>query len=157
MVKEDAVAPLMLVPPLRHWKVGAGEPVAATENVIEAPGQAEREDGWVVMVGAVLTVREAVALVTLPQALVTTQSYDAASAAATAAMVKEAEVAPLMLVPPLRHWKVGEPVAATVKVVEEPVQADRDVGWVVMEGPPPSVSVAAVLVTLPQALVTTQE
>ena len=71
-------------------------------------------------------------------------------------MVKEAEVAPLMLTPPLRHWKVGEPEAATVKVVEEPAHATREAGWVVMTGWLRVVRVAAELVTLPQALVTTQ-
>ena len=71
-------------------------------------------------------------------------------------MVKEAAVAPVMSTPALRHWKVGEPVAAMVKVVGVPAQAEREAGWVVMAGPPPSVSVAAALVTVPQALVTTQ-
>ena len=154
MVKEAAVAPLMLTPPLRHWNVG--DPVATTVKVVDLPGQAEREEGWVVMVGAAEIVRVAAALVTVPQLLVTTQSYDAASEAATEAMVKEAAVAPVMLTPALRHWKVGEPEAAMLKVVEEPGQAEREVGCVVMVGPPPSVRAAAALVTLPHALVTTQ-
>ena len=71
MVKEAEVAPLMLTPALRHWS--EGEPVATMLKVVEALGQAEREAGWVVMVGATVTVRVADALVTLPQALVTTQ------------------------------------------------------------------------------------
>src|SRR5262245_43357490 len=36
-VMRDAVAPGMLTPLRRHWKVGAGLPVASTENVAVAP------------------------------------------------------------------------------------------------------------------------
>ena len=154
MVKEAAVAPLMLTLALRHWKVG--EPEAAMLKVVEEPGQAEREVGWVVMVGPPPSARAAAALVTLPQALVTTQSYDAASAAATEAMVKDAAVAPLMLTPALRHWKVGEPGAAKVKVAAVPGQTVWEAGWVVMTGAALTVRVAATLVTLPQKLVATQ-
>ena len=47
-------------------------------------------------------------------------------------------------------------VTATGKVVGLPAQAERETGWVVKEGGTRAVSVAEVLVTLPQTLVTTQ-
>jgi hypothetical protein len=49
-------------------------PVAATERVTGSPGQVATGEGLVAMTGRVSTVNVAAALVTLPQALETTQS-----------------------------------------------------------------------------------
>ena len=76
----------MFVPPLRHWKVIGPVPVAATVKEAPLPTQAEAAEGWVVIEGAVLTVSVAAEVVVLPQALVTTQSKEPASPAATAAI-----------------------------------------------------------------------
>ena len=62
-------------------------PVAATVKEAPLPTQAEAAEGWVVIDGTVLTVSVAADVVVLPQALVTTQSYDPALPAATEAMV----------------------------------------------------------------------
>jgi hypothetical protein len=158
MVKEAEVAPLMLTPALRHWKVGSGVPVAATVKVTEAPAHSTRDTGWVVMTGEVLTVRVAAEVVTLPQGLETTQSKEPAVPAETDEKERVAATAPLMFEPLRRHWYVGAGVlvAATVKETAVPTQATRETGCVVMVGSAPSVKEAAVLVTLPQSLVTTQ-
>ena len=62
-----------------------------------------------------------------------------------------------MFVPNLRHWYVRPvPVATTVNVAEEPVQRASDDGLLVIDGAEFTVSVAAVVVALPQELVATQ-
>jgi len=67
-------------PPLTlciHWKVGAGVPVAATEKVAIAGAVTVELTGWAVKLGATgagLTVKVAILLVTLPEALVMTHS-----------------------------------------------------------------------------------
>jgi hypothetical protein len=57
-----------------------------------------------------------------------------------------------------RHWKVGVgvPEATTVKLALPPMHEDVDTGCPVIEAGVFTVSVAAVLVTEPQLLVTTQ-
>jgi hypothetical protein len=45
-------------------------PEPFTENVVDAPEQIERLDGWLVMVGGVFTVTEVVSAVVVPQAFV---------------------------------------------------------------------------------------
>ena len=69
-----AVAPPMLLPFLRHWKLGEGVPVTEIENDTPDSAQTVWLDGWPVIDGPTLTVSEAALLVALPQALVTTQS-----------------------------------------------------------------------------------
>src|SRR5437867_2250008 len=102
------------------------------------------------MAGPALTVRVAAELAVAEQMLVATQSYEAASPAPTGLMVKDAEVAPPILTPFLRHWSVGagEPAATTVNVTEAPGQAVWLVGWEVKEGGVLTVRVAALLVAL---------
>ena len=68
------VAPAIFTPPLRHWKVGAGLPDAETVKDAGVPVQAEAFEGFVVIAGAVLTVRLAAVLVAVEQVLVATQS-----------------------------------------------------------------------------------
>ena len=65
----------MFTPPFCHWYVGVGLPLAVTENDTAAPGATVWLAGCVEIVGAlvaVLTVRLAVAEVTLPALLVAT-------------------------------------------------------------------------------------
>ena len=50
----EPVAPPMATPPLFHWRVGAGLPLAATVNVTEPPVVTVWLTGWVVKDGAVL-------------------------------------------------------------------------------------------------------
>src|SRR5687767_9094085 len=56
------VAPGRRVPFLRHWYVGAGLPVAATESVTVLPTFTDWLAGWIVMAGA----EEAVSVMTKP-------------------------------------------------------------------------------------------
>ena len=108
-------------------------------NVTEEPTVAVWLTGCVVKTGALaagLTVRMAPLLVAEPAELVATTVYVPASVEATLAMVYEALVAPPMLVPFFRHWKVGvgEPLAATVKVTEVPAVTVWLTGCIVITG-----------------------
>ena len=58
-----------------HWHVGAGLPPAATVKIASFPAVTVWAAGWVVIAGAVLTVRVAGVLVTELTLLVTVQSY----------------------------------------------------------------------------------
>jgi hypothetical protein len=76
-------------------------------------------------------------------------------------MVREALVAPLMLVPFFFHWKVGAgvPLAAAVKVAGAPTTMDWLSGCVVMAGAvalTATVSTAPELVAEPALLVATR-
>jgi hypothetical protein len=72
-------------------------------------------------------------------------------------MVYVADVAPAMGVPPLRHWKVEAPDAATENETGVPTLLTWLKGWLVIDGMVVlTVSVAAELVWLPQAFVTMQ-
>ncbi len=62
------------------------EPEAATVKVAVWPAEAATLEGCVDQMGAVLTVSVAADVVVLPQLLVTTQSKEPASPAATAAI-----------------------------------------------------------------------
>ncbi len=159
MIEYEAdVAPAIGEPLSRHWYVGE-VPVAVTLNVAAFLAHVVTLAGWPVIDTAVPpTVSVAAEVVTLPQALVTTQSNDPASPATTEAMAYVAEVAPAMGVPPLRHWNVGVvPLADTVNDADVPEHVVTFAGCDVIVGAvPPTVSVAAELVTLPQVLVKTQ-
>ena len=52
--------------PRRHWKVSGAVLLAVTVNEVELFGQSVRLAGWPVMVGALLTVSEALLLVIEP-------------------------------------------------------------------------------------------
>lgn len=155
MVKLTDVAPTMGTPSLRHWTCDEDE--TAMEKVVEAPTQADREVGWVVMPGGGRSVSVAEADVTLPHSLEMMQSYDPASAAVTEAMSYLDAVAPGMGTPPRRHWNVREsPVDMTRKKVDEPAHAAAADGCAVIEGTTFTASVAAAETTLAQPSVTTQ-
>ena len=68
------MAPPMGLVFLRHWSVGAGEPVTVTVNEVGWPAHTVEGEGEPEKPGPLLTVRIAAALVTLPQELVATQS-----------------------------------------------------------------------------------
>jgi hypothetical protein len=75
MVNDVPVAPETLVPFRYHWKVGDGDPEAATVKVTELPAAAAWLAGCVVMTGALvaaLTVSVAELLVTEPTEFVAT-------------------------------------------------------------------------------------
>ena len=102
-IRQPIDAPGIGTPPLSHGKVVARALDAVVRSSTNVPSHTVRDAGDKVMTGGALTVSSADDDVTLPQELVTTQVYDPASDCATEAMVSEAEVAPGMLKPPLRH------------------------------------------------------
>src|SRR6516162_5475892 len=125
------VAPLMAlqVTPLSvltcHCTVGVGVPLAAAVNDTLAPAVTVWLVGWVVMVGAAVTVRVAALVVALPALLVKTASYSLPfMAVVTLVSVSVGLVAPLMafqVTPPsvlTSHCTVGvgSPLAAAVNV-----------------------------------------
>lgn len=65
------MAPAIAIPPLDHWYVSGAVPVATTLKVAVCPTATVWLAGWVVIVGGVLTVKVAGALVTVPPVLVT--------------------------------------------------------------------------------------
>jgi len=74
-VYDELVAPLIGLPPLFHWYVGAGVPFATTLNVTLPPAVTVWFAGCVLIVGALeaaLTVSVATFEVTLPAVFVTT-------------------------------------------------------------------------------------
>ena len=105
----------------------------------------------------VVTVNVAVALVTLPTPLETvTLNCDPLSADVVEGVVYEAELAPPIATPLLFHWYVSVPVpvAVTENVAVRPESTDLLAGCDVIDGGALTVRVAALLVTLPEALVT---
>ena len=50
-MNDDAVAVGIETPPLRHWYVRTGSPVATTLNVVLLPTHALRSDGGVPIIG----------------------------------------------------------------------------------------------------------
>jgi hypothetical protein len=153
------VAPAIVTPSLRHWKAGEPVPPAVTLKVADVPAHTENNEGCVVIDGGRFTVSVATDDVTLPHGLVTTQSYEPASPDWAHGIVYVADVAPEMLAPPLRHWYVSGavPPAVTLNVAEPRSHAATLEGCAAIDTTAPlTVSVAAELVTLPQALLTTQ-
>ena len=51
-LNEGLVAPEIAVPSLRHWKLGAGTPIAPTSIEMEEPARTVREAGLNVTTGA---------------------------------------------------------------------------------------------------------
>lgn len=72
------VAPGMLTESFLHWYVNGAEPEAVTAN--DAGDPTHTVCGAGLLVTELFTTRLAAALATLPQRLVTTQSYNPASA-----------------------------------------------------------------------------
>src|SRR5437764_3289715 len=144
-----------------HCTVAAGLALAAAVKLAEAPAQTIWVSGLVVTTGAVLTVSNAAFELMVPQLLVRTARYCLPLSAATVAKLSVSEVAPGMLLNPepllTCHWTVGSgvPVAATVKEAVAPAQTVTLAGCAVTAGPTLTVSVAAVVVDEPQALVKT--
>ena len=134
--------------------------MAATEKVAVWPVKTLLLAGCAVIEGGAFTVRVAPLLVTLPDVPVTVTVNTAPLSEATVAGVEYAEeVAPLMAVPFFFHWyvRVPVPVAVTLKVAVCPTATVLLAGWEVIEGATPAavtVSVAALLVTLPKLFVT---
>lgn len=114
--------------------------------------------GFVVTAASVFTVRIAAALVAFPHELVTTQSYDPASAASAEAIASVADVAPGTLTEFFLHWYVNgaEPDPTTLSDAGEPTHVVWGDGLVPMVAGVFTVSAAAELVWAPQGLVMTQ-
>lgn len=103
------------------------------------------------------TVSVAALLVTLPAPFETvTVNCAPLSADVVAGVEYEADVAPLMAVPPLLHWyvSVAVPVAVTEKIAGCPGKTLLLAGCAMIEGAAFTVSVAPLLVTLPEVPVT---
>jgi hypothetical protein len=92
-------------------------------NVALAPTHAVCGEGWPVTPVTPGTTSDWALLVTLPHALLTTQSYDPASPADTDAIVYVLDVAPEMFAVFFRHWYIGlVPNAVTENVAGDPAQ-----------------------------------
>jgi len=154
-----------VVPPFvltNHCTVGAGFPVAAAVNVAVSVAPIVRFTGFSVTVGAKSTVSVAAVVVPVPPAFVNTASYLLPFCEAVVVKLKVVEVAPetaMNDVPPFVltiHCTVGVgvPVAAAVNVAVFPAVTVVAVGLVVMTIEL-TVSVAAVVVTLPTEFVNT--
>jgi hypothetical protein len=122
-------------------------------------------DGTVAVGGAVVTVKVAGPLVTVPCAFVTlTVKTEPLSPLTVAGVVYVLEVAPVMATLPSYHWYVkgAEPEAVTLKVAVCPTCTVWFAGWVTISGASggtvlemaATVKVAGVLVTEPAALLT---
>ena len=119
--------------------------------------------GFVVITGPAVTVKVAAVVVAEPTLLVKTARYWLPFCAVVAVKASVVDVAPAMLVkltPPSAltcHCTVGVglPLAAAVNVAVEPAAALRLTGLVVIVGTKFTVSVAAVVVAVPEVLVNT--
>src|SRR5262249_49372425 len=138
-------------------------PDAVTLKLTFAPPSTVWLAGCVVITGGAVTVSGATALVTAPATFVTRKVYAPASLSWTFEIVSDVLVAPEMRVPlerfvPLsRHWyaKGAVPIAVALKIATEPAKFVVLCGGAVICGGSRTVKIAALLVTVTLALVTT--
>jgi hypothetical protein len=123
MIKFESRAPEIATSSLNHWNVRPA-PVERTRSVSLAFSQIVRPAGELVIAGGTLTVSCAdelvVSVLTGSQMSFNTQSYRPASDVWTEGIVYDAEVAPGIVVPFLRHSHTPSAVASvdpTVNVV----------------------------------------
>ncbi|MEZ5177345.1 MAG: hypothetical protein R2746_03425 [Acidimicrobiales bacterium] len=102
-----------------HCTVGAGAPTATEVNVVAAPISTVRAVGWVVTVGALVTVSTATLDTAVPDALVTTARYcdwSSSGAATTERVVPGVPVASQVVPPSSERSQAGTAAGALVAV-----------------------------------------